>query len=122
MYLRAALLLLIKEQPSYGYDLAARLRSLGICTPVPGLYKILRALEEQGAISSDWAFSSSGPARRVYRLTVHGELVLAGFVTEINDACRALASYLERYAEAGGGAGIATPRAGEGVTPERACF
>jgi PadR family transcriptional regulator PadR len=97
VYLRAALLLLIKEQPSYGYDLAARLRSLGVGAPVPGLYKLLRSLEKQGAIASDWEFSSTGPARRIYRSTPHGDLLLAGFVAEIHDAWRALAQYLGRY-------------------------
>jgi PadR family transcriptional regulator PadR len=99
IYLRATLLLLIKEQPSYGYDLAARLRSPGVGSPFPGLYKLLRALEKQGAISSDWEFSSSGPARRIYRITPYGDVLLAGFVAEIHDAWRALAQYLDRYRE-----------------------
>ncbi len=99
IYLRATLLLLIKEEPSYGYDLAARLRSLGVPSPGPGLYKVLRTLEKQGAISSDWEFSSTGPARRIYRITLHGEELLAGFAAEIHDAWRALARYLDRYQE-----------------------
>jgi DNA-binding PadR family transcriptional regulator len=100
LYLRAALLLLIKEEPSYGYDLAARLTSLGAGPQVPGLYKMLRALENQGAISSDWEFSSVGPARRVYALTPHGEGMLAVFAGHIGDTCRSLLQYLNRYADA----------------------
>jgi DNA-binding PadR family transcriptional regulator len=100
VYLRAALLLLIKEEPSYGYDLAPRLTSLGIGPHVPGHYKVLRALEDQGAISSDWEFSSVGPARRVYAITPDGEDTLAVFAGHIGDTCRSLLQYLNRYKDA----------------------
>jgi PadR family transcriptional regulator, regulatory protein PadR len=100
VYLRAALLLLIKEEPSYGYDLAVRLTSLGVGPHVPGLYKVLRALEDQGAINSDWQFSSVGPARRVYALTPQGEGMLAVIAGHIEDTCRSLQQYLDQYADA----------------------
>jgi DNA-binding PadR family transcriptional regulator len=45
-YLRPCLLLLIAEEPSYGYDLLLRLGELGLRHVDPGmLYRLLRAME-----------------------------------------------------------------------------
>jgi DNA-binding PadR family transcriptional regulator len=101
-FLRPALLLLIKEQRSHGYDLANRLPALGITAQGHGLYRTLRTLEQQGAISSEWEFPSPGPARCVYRLTPVGDCMLAALVAQIGAACRSLSGYMDRYAAACG--------------------
>jgi DNA-binding PadR family transcriptional regulator len=63
----------LKEEAGYGYDLVVRLKALGIDDDSPTVYRALRTLEEQRAVTSYWSTSSTGPARRMYRLTPSGE-------------------------------------------------
>ncbi|MBV8235129.1 MAG: helix-turn-helix transcriptional regulator, partial [Acidimicrobiia bacterium] len=75
-FLQPCLLLLLVEQPDYGYDLVARLRSLGIEDDSATVYRALRALERAGAVQSRWKAPVSGPARRMYEITGPGEAQL----------------------------------------------
>jgi len=72
-FLRPCLLLLLREQPAHGYELLERLRPLGFTAPDPGgLYRALRALEDEGLVHSSWEASEAGPDRRIYDLTRAG--------------------------------------------------
>lgn len=59
--------------PVHGYDVAAKLEGLGVGT-VPGgtLYPILRRLEEEGFLRSEWTAGEGGPGRKMYTLTPSG--------------------------------------------------
>ncbi len=59
--------------PVHGYDVARQLEELGVGT-VPGgtLYPILRRLEEEGLLQSEWTAGEGGPGRKVYALTASG--------------------------------------------------
>ena len=77
----AALLLLLRESKTHGYDLLERLPELTgeERIDVGNLYRVLRALEEQGLVSSEWDESLPGPAKRTYELTdAGGEASTAG--------------------------------------------
>lgn len=77
--LPTAVLLLLHEHCSHGYDLAARLPELGVeDTDTGGLYRALRTLEADGLVESHWDGPSRGPARRVYGLTAAGHRCLIG--------------------------------------------
>jgi poly-beta-hydroxybutyrate-responsive repressor len=76
-FLRACLLLLLREHAGHGYDLLARLRDFGLDKDPGGVYRTLRALEREGLLYSAWEASSAGPARRGYELTWEGEELLA---------------------------------------------
>jgi len=97
-YLRPCLLLLLAEGTSHGYELLEQITALGMDRVDPGgLYRCLRAMDEEGLVRSSWEPSSSGPARRTYTLTDEGSEwlhVLAGSVAEVS---RALSSYQHRY-------------------------
>lgn len=96
-FLRACLLLLLKEQPGHGYSLVERLREFGVDKEPGAVYRALRALEHEGLLYSAWEASSTGPARRGYELTWEGEEVLAAW-SETLEATRAmLGQYLRRY-------------------------
>lgn len=72
--LKGALLALLVQAPSYGYELANRLeRQLGPSWPIlrPSLYRMLRALRAEGLISYESSAGSS--ARIVYRATERAE-------------------------------------------------
>src|SRR5438128_2298577 len=65
-----ALLLLLRERPAHGYDLLERLPELTgeARVEMGNLYRLLRGLEEEGLVSSEWDASSAGPAKRRYAL------------------------------------------------------
>ena len=71
-FLQPSLLLMLQEQPGYGYDLVIRLKALGIDDDSASVYRALRTLEENDAVSSYWYTSSTGPARHMYRITPAG--------------------------------------------------
>ena len=99
-FLRPSLLLLLKEQPGYGYDLVSRLKKLGVDNDTATVYRALRTLEQEQAVSSDWQMSSAGPARRVYLLTPAGEYQLQAALEAAVDTHRAIQRYFSRYATA----------------------
>jgi PadR family transcriptional regulator PadR len=76
--LSLALLRLLADRESYGYELVTRLHELGLADIQDGsVYPALGRLERDGAISSRLVASSSGPARKYYRLLQTGYAELA---------------------------------------------
>ena len=110
-FLQPCLLLLVLEQPGYGYDLVARLKPLGINDDAASVYRALRLLEHDGAVTSSWRTSETGPARRVYRLTDAGEAVLRQWVSALEDTSISLARWLDRYALATARSRVGEPTA-----------
>ena len=97
-YLRPCLLLLLAEGTSHGYELLDQVADLGLDRVDPGgLYRCLRAMDEEGLVRSSWEPSTSGPARRTYELTDEGREwlhVVAGSLAEVT---RSLSAYRRRY-------------------------
>jgi PadR family transcriptional regulator PadR len=97
-YLRPCLLLLLAEGTSHGYELLDQVSALGLERVDPGgLYRCLRAMDQEGLVRSSWEPSTTGPARRTYELTDEGREwlhVVAGSLAEVG---RALATYRRRY-------------------------
>lgn len=96
--LRPAILLLLKERESHGYELVSRLSELGFDVPdFGGLYRALRAMEDEGLISSSWGTPERGPARRVYALTSEGDNHLRQSAPGLVHQRRTIGGLLERY-------------------------
>ena len=97
-----ALLLLLRERPAHGYDLMERLPELTGEERVEmgNLYRLLRALEEEGLVSSAWDATSPGPAKRQYALTETGARLLDQWVDALRRSQERTGRFLERY-EAG---------------------
>lgn len=73
-WLTPAVLLLLREWNSYGYDLMKGLAGFGFAMMNPGsLYRTLRQMEKDGLLRSTWDTEGQGPARRVYSITDAGE-------------------------------------------------
>ena len=70
-----ALLLLLRERPAHGYELLEALPALTGESRVDmgNLYRVLRALEEDGLVTSRWEAGEPGPAKRTYDLTTEGD-------------------------------------------------
>lgn len=99
-HLRPCLLLLLREQPSHGYELLERLRPFGFVREDPGgLYRALRALERDGLVRSAWEPSSEGPDRRIYELTRGGMEELHRRAKALTSLREALDVFLSRYGE-----------------------
>ena len=99
-FLRPCLLLLLREQPSHGYELLERLRPLGFVRDDPGgLYRALRALEEERLVRSAWEPSSEGPDRRIYELTRAGMEELHKLAKGLLETRETLEVFLSRYGE-----------------------
>ena len=96
--LRPAVLLLLKQQDGYGYELMDRLREIGVSDTDPGgLYRVLRAMEKEDLVRSSWVPSQKGPDRRRYSLTNEGDEVLRRSAASMVDQRRTLGELLTRY-------------------------
>lgn len=97
-YLRPCLLLLLGEGASHGYELLEQVSVLGMEKADPGgLYRTLRAMEQEQLVRSWWEHSDSGPARRTYDLTDEGRDWLHAWAGSLREVHRLLGMYLDRY-------------------------
>lgn len=74
---RGTLILLVLSQlkkPMYGYNLVKKLQDNGIPIEANTLYPLMRRLESQGLLKSEWETSESKP-RKYYSITDDGLIV-----------------------------------------------
>lgn len=69
------------DQEQYGYSLMKGLEDQGLQVDQGTLYPLLRRLEEQNLLTSDWRVDTSRP-RRYYILSDFGKKVLHEMTTE----------------------------------------
>lgn len=96
-----ALLLLLREHPTHGYELLEELPALTGEERVDmgNLYRVLRALEEEGIVSSEWRDDVPGPTKRTYELTPVGRRLLDEWAAALERAQTQISSFLDRYRE-----------------------
>jgi len=63
------------RRPEYGYSLRQALAERGMAIEEGTLYPLLRRLEDQGLLSSEWRIED-GPPRRYYVLSPDGRALL----------------------------------------------
>jgi PadR family transcriptional regulator len=95
----AAILLLLSERPAHGYDLLERLPAVieEERVDVGNLYRVLRALEDQGIVASEWDETLPGPAKRTYQLTDAGAAALDRWAAALTETRTRIDRFLERY-------------------------
>lgn len=99
-FLEPCLLLLLHCNEAHGYELMEGLEPFGFeQNPVDlsTVYRVLRALEEQGFVTSRWDTDGGGPARRLYQITEDGDRYLAWWVQDLRETDRVLHHFLETY-------------------------
>ena len=99
-FVEPALLLLLRERPHHGYELIERLPAIAgeeTRIDVGNLYRLLRALEAEGVVTSEWSAELPGPAKRTYELTAEGRGLLDRWAEALRSAQGVIASFLERY-------------------------
>lgn len=75
------LMSVIREEPSYGYEMAHKLTERGLGLASEGsIYPILSRLQRSGLIQGYLVQSSEGPARKYYRITEKGRKAVDGWV------------------------------------------
>ena len=72
---------LLLRRPGYGYALLDELRDLGFAVDANTLYPLLRRLESQGVLLSEWNTEESRP-RRFYRTSPDGERLAAELLAD----------------------------------------
>ena len=71
--LSIAVINLIKGKPMHGGEIYQSLKEkFQIDTPRAIIYSILRKMESDGLLVSNWEILESGPARRIYHITEEG--------------------------------------------------
>ncbi|WP_169077839.1 PadR family transcriptional regulator [Microcella alkalica] len=88
--------LLALREPGYGYALLEHLERAGVDVEANTLYPLLRRLEGQGLLSSEWNTDESRP-RKFYRTSPQGEALAERLLAEH----RRLTDALERLAAEG---------------------
>jgi PadR family transcriptional regulator PadR len=96
-----AVLLLLRERPTHGYELLEQLPELigGERVDMGNLYRVLRALEDEGFVRSEWEAEAPGPAKRTYEITGDGRRLLDVWAAALRDNQALIASFLARYDE-----------------------
>ncbi len=82
------------KEPQYGYSLVQRVSERGLEIEQSTLYPLLRRLEKQGLLKSDWSVEGSRP-RRYYQLSDLGERTL----NQLSDEWHRLSEVVERLME-----------------------
>jgi PadR family transcriptional regulator len=98
-----ALLLLLAERPAHGYELLEQLAELTGERRIDmgNLYRVLRALEEDGIVTSEWQDDAPGPTKRIYELTDDGRALLDGWAEALRTNQELVSSFLDRYEKGG---------------------
>jgi len=81
------------RERQYGYSLKERLAQQGMDIDQGTLYPLLRRLEKQGLLSSEWDVSETRP-RRYYVLSASGQEVLAAIIAEWQQLVRVMEQLL----------------------------
>ena len=101
-FLLPAILLLLSEEPGYGYGLAPRLTALRFGrVDRPAIYRALAQLEQDGLVQVAPEHLQSGQARRVYSVTQLGERVLRVWMGVIREEHAHLGDVIRRYQATG---------------------
>jgi DNA-binding PadR family transcriptional regulator len=81
--------LIVLREPGYGYSLLETLSTAGFEVEANTLYPLLRRLESQGLLTSEWNTDEARP-RKFYRTTEQGDAVANALRTEWTRLDRAI--------------------------------
>lgn len=78
---------------THGYDLARTIEEMTagqVSADAGGMYRVLRRLEAEEMVVSQWTEGESGPQRREYRLTEAGRALLGHWLEHLEQRRRTL--------------------------------
>ena len=97
-----SVLLLLRDAPgAHGYELldAIGAQFPGTQPDMGNLYRLLRSLEDEAFVRSEWDAETPGPARRRYWLTPEGERLLGAWATALARVRDRIDDFLRRHEE-----------------------
>ncbi|WP_243543915.1 helix-turn-helix transcriptional regulator [Pseudodesulfovibrio tunisiensis] len=101
-YMQPSLLMVLRDGPSYGYELIQRIAEFGFLrgdAPPGMVYRHLRQMDEDGLVRSEWDAEGDGPAKRVYSVTAEGLEVLDAWIHHMERQRDALDNFIRLYRE-----------------------
>ncbi|MGG0658655.1 poly-beta-hydroxybutyrate-responsive repressor [Rummeliibacillus pycnus] len=76
-FLIPLMLLHLRNWNSHGYELMEKITQFGVDSIDQGnFYRLLRKLEKDSLVSSEWDTTTKGPAKRIYAITEEGQQYL----------------------------------------------
>ncbi|WP_042457359.1 helix-turn-helix transcriptional regulator [Neobacillus dielmonensis] len=92
------ILLLLSRVSLHGYELSQKLETFGFKTLDQGnLYRMLRKLEKDELVSSEWDTTGTGPAKRKYVITKAGMKYLKGYANQLESYQSLLNQFFNMY-------------------------
>lgn len=92
------ILLLLSKFSLHGYELSQKLEAFGFKTLDQGnLYRLLRQLEKDELVSSEWDTTGTGPAKRRYSITKAGVTYLKGYANQLETYQSLLDQFFKMY-------------------------
>jgi PadR family transcriptional regulator PadR len=102
-WLTPVVLVLLKEETSYGYELMDRIEEeFGFERINPGsVYRVLRQMENEGLCTSVWDTrdeeGGGGPPRRMYAITEEGETYLEAWAKACEEYHKLMSQFSQVY-------------------------
>jgi poly-beta-hydroxybutyrate-responsive repressor len=97
-FVEPVLLFLLKRKGRcHGYELISELHEYALTDSeieVAAVYRTLRQMEKNGCVNSEWDTESSGPARRLYVLTPHGEQHFQEWIAVLEHMCKSMKHFV----------------------------
>ena len=92
------ILLLLSRMTLHGYELIQKLHAFGFQTLDQGnLYRLLRQLEKENLVLSEWDTKGNGPAKRCYSITETGKEYLRGNARQLERYQSMLDQFFKMY-------------------------
>ncbi|MFJ7954433.1 poly-beta-hydroxybutyrate-responsive repressor [Lysinibacillus sp. NPDC096418] len=97
-FLVPIMLLHLRDWNSHGYELMEKIMQFGIESVDQGnFYRLLRQLEKDALVTSEWDVTSSGPAKRIYSITEAGEQYLEMWAGSLSHYQKMLDQFFNLY-------------------------
>jgi PadR family transcriptional regulator PadR len=97
-FLIPIMLLHLRDWNSHGYELMQKISQFGIHSVDQGnFYRILRQLEKDAMVTSEWDTTSGGPAKRIYSITETGEQYLELWAGSLGQYQKMLDQFFNLY-------------------------
>jgi len=97
-FLIPTMLLHLRDLNTHGYELMQHVTKFGIRSIDKGnFYRILRQLEKDQMVTSEWDTTSNGPAKRIYSITEAGETYLELWANTLSHQQKMLNQFFNLY-------------------------
>lgn len=97
-FLIPIMLLHLRDWNSHGYELMEKMTQFGIDSIDQGnFYRLLRQLEKDSLVTSEWDTTSGGPAKRIYSITEAGEQYLDMWAGSLGQYQKMLNQFFNLY-------------------------